>query len=261
MRLGNSGEEVSKLQASLNKASFELDVDGIFGPDTQAAVQAFQKNNSLKVDGIVGPMTWSKLGIIPPDNEPITIPSDYKKGIDVYHSTGKIDWAKVKAGGFDFAFIKCTEGLWVDPMFETNWKAAKAAGIERGLYHFFHPSVDVKQAVAKIEQQLGDDMGELAPALDWEKHELSIEQEVAAGKAWLLEAESWFGKKPFIYSYGDYINDLGNPLWMLNYPLWLADYRSSPHIPHPWTSYAYWQYSESETVPGINGHCDASRKA
>jgi murein DD-endopeptidase MepM/ murein hydrolase activator NlpD len=35
---------------------------GPFGPKTHAAVVALQKKHKLKADGIVGPLTWSKLG-------------------------------------------------------------------------------------------------------------------------------------------------------------------------------------------------------
>ena len=36
-------------------------MDGIFGPNTAAAVRAFQQQKGLAVDGIVGPNTWSAL--------------------------------------------------------------------------------------------------------------------------------------------------------------------------------------------------------
>lgn len=54
---GSKGADVRTLQSILN-----LLVDGIFGPITEEAVKAFQKENGLTADGIVGPKTWEKLG-------------------------------------------------------------------------------------------------------------------------------------------------------------------------------------------------------
>jgi len=36
-------------------------IDGILGEKTKKAIEDFQKQNNLKVDGKVGPQTWSKL--------------------------------------------------------------------------------------------------------------------------------------------------------------------------------------------------------
>ncbi len=36
-------------------------IDGIYGPQTEAAVKKFQSSHGLTADGIVGPMTWEKL--------------------------------------------------------------------------------------------------------------------------------------------------------------------------------------------------------
>jgi peptidoglycan hydrolase-like protein with peptidoglycan-binding domain len=37
-------------------------IDGIFGPQTKTAVEEFQGEDHLTVDGIVGPNTWAALG-------------------------------------------------------------------------------------------------------------------------------------------------------------------------------------------------------
>jgi peptidoglycan hydrolase-like protein with peptidoglycan-binding domain len=54
---------VERLQYMLNfvKGADDLDVDGIFGPKTEAAVRDFQQNENLAVDGIVGTQTWTAL--------------------------------------------------------------------------------------------------------------------------------------------------------------------------------------------------------
>ena len=38
-------------------------MDGIFGPNTESAVKAFQQSKGLATDGIVGPNTWPRLVI------------------------------------------------------------------------------------------------------------------------------------------------------------------------------------------------------
>jgi N-acetylmuramoyl-L-alanine amidase len=55
---GDKDEIVKHIQRALH-----LLPDGIFGKITEEAVRAFQSENGLKVDGIVGPATLAKLGI------------------------------------------------------------------------------------------------------------------------------------------------------------------------------------------------------
>lgn len=58
---GSSGEEVKKLQKSLNEKGYSLAVDGVFGNKTRDAVKDYQQKNGLSVDGIVGGKTWGSL--------------------------------------------------------------------------------------------------------------------------------------------------------------------------------------------------------
>lgn len=57
------GSDVRELQEALVSKGFGLDVDGVFGPVTKAAVVAFQTAEGLTPDGIVGPASRSRLGI------------------------------------------------------------------------------------------------------------------------------------------------------------------------------------------------------
>ena len=62
LRWGGTSDAVKTLQEKLNAKGYNCgNVDGIFGAKTYAAVTAFQKANSLGVDGIVGKLTWAKL--------------------------------------------------------------------------------------------------------------------------------------------------------------------------------------------------------
>lgn len=61
LSLGSTGEDVKDLQKVLNGtvADNSLVVDGVFGNLTKEAVLAFQKENGLTIDGIVGSQTWA----------------------------------------------------------------------------------------------------------------------------------------------------------------------------------------------------------
>ena len=62
LKFGDKGELVKRLQTKLNEIGFNVGkVDGNFGNNTLGAVQGFQKDYSLKVDGIVGVKTWEVL--------------------------------------------------------------------------------------------------------------------------------------------------------------------------------------------------------
>lgn len=58
LKLGSKGPDVALLQRFLG-----LDDDGIFGPKTKEAVIRYQKMQGLVADGIVGNLTWDKIGL------------------------------------------------------------------------------------------------------------------------------------------------------------------------------------------------------
>jgi peptidoglycan hydrolase-like protein with peptidoglycan-binding domain len=60
---GSVGPAVQQLQIALVAFGYPLEVDGEYGPRTEAAVRDFQQRNGLAVDGIAGPDTQVALGM------------------------------------------------------------------------------------------------------------------------------------------------------------------------------------------------------
>jgi peptidoglycan hydrolase-like protein with peptidoglycan-binding domain len=62
LKLGSQGSAVKQLQNSLKTANvYTGPSNGVFGPETQAAVIKFQRVKGLKADGVVGAKTWAAL--------------------------------------------------------------------------------------------------------------------------------------------------------------------------------------------------------
>lgn len=65
LRRGDSGSKVRELQRRL-----KIEVDGLFGPATEAAVRRFQSSKGLPVTGVVDSRTWKKLAPVKPQPKP-----------------------------------------------------------------------------------------------------------------------------------------------------------------------------------------------
>ena len=58
LKRGLAGEPVKRLQEKLG-----IEPDGQFGPKTEDALKAYQRDNTLTVDGIAGPDTFAHMGL------------------------------------------------------------------------------------------------------------------------------------------------------------------------------------------------------
>jgi len=193
-------------------------------------------------------------------------------GIDVSYWNSGIDWPKVRATGQRFVLVKATEGeTFTDPTFDDNWVAAKAAGLLRGAYCYFHPAMDPKKQADRFISAVKamNDNGELPPALDLEVSDsVPKDKIIARAKVWLEAVEKALGRRPFIYSSLSFLehnfSELGGgpPAWAKDYPLWLAWYPNqytpgmAPLMPRGWFKWTVWQYSKSGQLNGINAKVD-----
>lgn len=64
LQQGSQGSDVSELQQHLETLGYSVGsagVDGVYGPDTAAAVRSFQQDHGLAADGIYGPLTTAAM--------------------------------------------------------------------------------------------------------------------------------------------------------------------------------------------------------
>ena len=190
-----------------------------------------------------------------------------RRGIDVSEYQEKIDWAAVKAGGFDFAFIRIgyrgyTNGeIFPDDLARENLAGARAAGIDVGVY-FYSQAVSPEEAAAEARwclEFLGSEMLDLPLVYDWEW----VSAEARTGgmdKATLTECAKTFpqtiengGYQPMLYFNSHISRDLLDLQELAQYPFWLAQYKEKMDYPY---QVDFWQYTEEGTVPGIKGDVD-----
>jgi GH25 family lysozyme M1 (1,4-beta-N-acetylmuramidase) len=208
---------------------------------------------------------------------PARASEQHAPGIDVSHWQGTIDWQRVGAAGWKFAFAKATEGRFGDDStYSTNRTGAGAAGMAFGAYHFARPSGLTSQerhadALAEADHFLNTArpaIGDMLPVLDLETSGgLSPSALIRWTSTWLQEVERRLGAKPIIYtsryfwqrSMGDTTTFASN-----GYTLWIAHYTSAsePSVPAgEWggDGWTIWQWSDCGDVPGISTCVDTDR--
>ena len=194
------------------------------------------------------------------------IGSDYDvlRGVDVSEHQLDIDWKQVAASGVDYAYIRAgwrgyTEGgLFEDVYFERNIQGALDAGLHVGVY-MFSQAVTVQEAIEEADfvlERIGKYNVTLPVVFDWEKieaaearsHGLTMELRTDCARAFCETVKS-AGYVPCVYfnrNLGYYGYDLTR---LTDYEFWF----SLPESGFPNFYYAcdMWQYSFTETVPGI----------
>lgn len=180
------------------------------------------------------------------------------QGIDVSHYQGVVDWQKVAQAGKAFAFAKATDGItYVDPQLAANWSGIRAAGLVRGAYHFFEPNDDATQQAQHFLATVQLAAGDFAPVLDVETTGGVSDSQLWSGVAtWLQVVEEATGRQGTLYTAPGFWDSHAPDLTLCQHPLWLADYADQPKLPNGWTSWLFWQYSQSGSVPGVTGAVD-----
>lgn len=193
-------------------------------------------------------------------------------GIDVHDGQGYVAWGTV-ADRSQFAFIRGAYGDRPDGRYQDNYEGCKANGIPVGLYHFFRVTRDPqKQAdvMCNVLQTVRFGTGDLSPVIDVEDNPhydgpwnpADNGRYIAGLQLWLSQIAHTFPTcHPIVYTRSTFWQTIGNPGGFSQYPLWVAHYTQNPQplLPRGWSTYAFWQFSASATVQGVQGGCDVNR--
>ena len=167
-----------------------------------------------------------------------------------------IDFHKMRERA-DFVIIRAGQNKWIDSDFQTNWKAARDAGLARGSYWFYDSRVEPQRQAELWRDALGDDQGELPLCADFEE---SYGGPYKGWKKWygfLEYLKKFMPKKEIILYTGYYYwrenapnaNTEADSLeYFHQYPLWVARYKATePLVPAPWKKdeWMLWQYTET----------------
>jgi GH25 family lysozyme M1 (1,4-beta-N-acetylmuramidase) len=187
---------------------------------------------------------------------------DYSvQGIDVSHWQGAINWTSVKNSGKAFAFCKATEGTtYTDPKFVSNWAAMRSVGLIRGAYHFGRPGTDPVAQANHFCNVVRPTAGDLQMTLDLETTDGKTPSQVRAWTvAFIKQVLARTGRPGIIYTGYYFWRDSAGNGSNLNCPLWLAYWGTgnpATYVPAAWSTWSFWQYTSTGSVPGVNGNVD-----
>ena len=192
--------------------------------------------------------------------------------IDVSRYQGKITldgWRKVKAAGYKGAMLKTVstnrklskraDGLYIDPTFETNYRNAKAAGLDVGVYYYTYATSEAMAdaELALVREAVRGKALTMPVCVDVEENKLKpmITLDLTNLTAYALEQVERMGFYAQLYTYTHYSNmelDMGR---LANrWDVWLSD--TTGRTPAVGYHYNAHQHTSKGSVPGITGNVD-----
>ena len=191
--------------------------------------------------------------------------------IDVSRYQGKITldgWKQVRAAGYKGVMLKTVstnrklskraDGLYIDPTFETNYRNARAAGLDVGVYYYTYAisRTGADKELALLAEALRGKELTLPVAVDVEDNKLKRlgKQALTDLTAYALEQVERMGFYAQLYTYTGYKYELDMARLSSRWDVWLADYTGkAPKVDFAYNAH---QHTSKGSVPGISGNVD-----
>lgn len=209
------------------------------------------------------------------DPEQVSAPPGWEGGppyryIDVSRYQGLIDWAQVAEAGYKGAMLKTVstnhklskraDGLYIDPTFETNYRNARAAGLDVGVYYYTYATSEAMAdaELAMLRQAVYGKELTLPVAVDVEDNRLTSldKQSLTDLTAYALHDVEQMGFYAQLYTYTSFAKAhlYVDGAALQPYDVWLADYTGK--TPNVTFNYNAHQHTSKGAVPGISGNVD-----
>ena len=168
------------------------------------------------------------------------------KGIDVSSHNAGFNYASAKAQGFEYCYIKATEGKsYINPEMDAQYTMAKKNGFKVGFYHYCNDNSSAEIQADFFNSVIKKYDQDLMPCLDIETN-MSNPTDFTERFIQRLGGKDRAIIYTGLYYYRQYINTNG-------YKIWVAAYgQSKPSMRD--NNMVGWQYTDS----GINGRTDLS---
>lgn len=188
--------------------------------------------------------------------------------IDVSRYQGAIDWAQVAAAGYKGAMLKTVstnrklskraDGLYIDPTFETNYRNAKAAGLDVGAYYYTYATSEAmaNAELALVREAVRGKELTMPVCVDVEENKLKqlSTLDLSNLTAYALEQVEKMGFYAQLYTYTGYKYELDMARLPSRWDVWLADYTGkTPKVDFKYNAH---QHTSKGSVPGISGNVD-----
>lgn len=223
----------------------------------------------------VHPTVWAQGSQIDPEpwlawaNQDDREAGDLFFGVDISNHQNGFSLERAMGEGFDFAFIKATEGTWKDPVFDSHRREAEAIGLLYAAYVYVRGETSAEEHARALDEVVGDPTVPVA---------LDIEANSGTNPAHWRNIAQALERKGYrvalSYIPGWYWRDIGRPslsglppLWTSNYPSTQAGFASALYDragAGGWEGYggldvAVWQFTDRANVAGWSVDANAFR--
>ena len=188
--------------------------------------------------------------------------------VDLAHGDRVTSFADARAAGVIGIIHKATTGATGhDPLYADRRKAAQAAGLLWGAYHW-GTAVPVSGQLDNFLKIAAPDASTLV-ALDFES-DPGNQMTINDARQFLEGIETRLGRKAVLYSGNLIKQSLGDAVdpFFGSHRLWLCQYGNHPKVQASWSTFWLWQYTDGtagpgpDTVPGLpgdaKGHLDCN---